>query len=315
MKTIALPGATLPAPEVVLGLMRIDTKSDEEIRTLVHSAAEVGIDFVDLADVYGTTMNECERRFAEAMRLTPAQRERLTIQTKCGIVKDPTTFEITSFDFRYEHIVSAVEASLRALETDYIDILLLHRPDSLVEPDEVARAFDELEAAGKVRAFGVSNQSPHQIELLRTSVTQPIVANQVQLSLTHANLLTQGYSINMNGLDQSIDRDNGVVDYCRRAGIALQAWSPFQAGFFDGPFLGHPAHAALNATIDTMAEKYGVPPEGIAVAWILRHPAFRQVVLGTTTPARVRAAAAGSDITLSHADWYELYRAAGHILP
>jgi len=315
MKTFTLPGTEIVAPEVVVGLMRINTKTDEEIRALVHAGEEAGIHFVDLANVYGTVMNECERRYAEAMRLTPSQREQVTIQTKCGIVKDPTTFNITSFDFSYAHIVSAVEESLKALQTDYIDILLLHRPDSLVEPDEVARAFDELGAAGKVRAFGVSNQSPQQIELLRSAVKQPIIANQVQMSLTHANLITQGYSINMNGLDQSIDRDNGVVDYCRLHGIALQAWSPFQAGFFNGPFLGSPEYPELNATIDRMAAKYGVKPEGIAIAWILRHPAFKQVVLGTTTPARVAAAAGGSDITLEHADWYELFRAAGHILP
>jgi len=315
MKTFTLPGAEIVVPAVTTGLMRINTKSDEEIRALVHVSEDVGIHFVDLSNVYGTTMNECERRYADAMKLTPAQREAVVIQTKCGIIKDPTTFAITSFNFTYEHIIAAVEDSLKALNTDYIDILLLHRPDSLFEPDEVARAFDELGSAGKVRAFGVSNQSPQQIELLRSAVKQPIVANQVQMSLTHANLVTQGIAINMNGLDQSIDRDNGVVDYCRLHNIPLQAWSPFQAGFFDGPFLGSPEYAGLNAKIDEMAAKYGVQPEGIAVAWILRHPAFKQVVLGTTTPARVRAAAAGSDITLSHEDWYELFRAAGHILP
>lgn len=310
MKTITLPGTDIVAPTVVLGLMRIADKTDEQIRTLVGTAADAGIDFVDLADVYGPTRHECEARYGAAMAYTPAQREQVTIQTKCGIVKDPL-----SFNFSYEHIVESVEGSLTALRTDYIDVLLLHRPDALVEPEEVARAFDELAAAGKVRAFGVSNHTPGQIELLRTYVTQPIVANQVQLSITHANLFTQGTAMNMNTLDQSIDRDNGIVDYCRLHGIALQAWSPFQAGFFTGPFLGSPDYPELNAVVDRLAARYGVPAEAIATAWILRHPATWQVVLGTTTPARVTAAAAGSEVALTREEWYELYRAAGHVLP
>jgi predicted oxidoreductase len=310
VKTFTLPGTDLVVPEVVLGLMRIADKTDDEIRTLVATAADAGIDFIDLADVYGPTLHECEARYGSAMRLTSSEREKVTIQTKAGIVPDPL-----SFDFSYEHLVRSVDGSLAALRTDYIDILLLHRPDALVEPEEVARAFDDLQAAGKVRHFGVSNQKPSQMELLRRYVTQPIVANQVQLSLTHANLFTQGTAINMNDLAQSVDRDNGTVDYCRLHDIALQAWSPFQAGFFTGPFLGSGEYAELNAVIDRLAAQYGVPAEAIATAWILRHPAQWQVVLGTTTPARVTAAAAGSDITLTRYEWYELYRAAGHILP
>lgn len=310
MKTFTLPGTEIVAPTVVLGLMRIADKTDEQIRTLVRTGEEAGIDFVDLADVYGPTLHECEARYGAAMAYTPSQREQVTIQTKCGIVRDPL-----SFDFSYEHIIESVNGSLAALRTDYIDILLLHRPDVLVEPEEVARAFDELSAAGKVRAFGVSNQTPGQIELLRTHVRQPIVANQVQLSITHANLFAQGAAMNMDGLDQSVDRDNGIVDYCRLHGIALQAWSPFQAGFFTGPFLGSPDYPELNAVVDRLAEQYGVPAEAIATAWILRHPARWQVVLGTTTPERVTAAAAGADVTLTRYEWYELFRAAGHILP
>ncbi len=310
MKTFTLPGTDLVVPEVVLGLMRIAEKTDDEIRTLVHTAEDAGIDFVDLADIYGPGLHTCEARFGAAMKLTSSQREKVVIQTKAGIVKDPQ-----SFDFSYEHLVEAVDGSLEALQTCYIDILLLHRPDILVESEEVARAFDELQAAGKVRHFGVSNQKPSQIELLRTVVKQPIVADQLQLSITHANVFAQGASINMNRLDQSIDRDNGIVDYCRIHDIALQAWSPFQAEFFDGPFLGSEKYPELNAVIDRLAAQYGVPPEAIATAWILRHPAKWQVVLGTTTPARVSAAAAGSDVALTRYEWYELYRAAGHVLP
>ncbi|GAA4261529.1 aldo/keto reductase [Dactylosporangium darangshiense] len=310
MKTFTLPGTDLVVPNIVLGLMRIQDKSDEDVRTLVNTARNAGITFLDHADVYGTGMHGCERRFAEALRLTSSEREQFVIQSKAGIVKDGPYF-----DFSYEHIVESVNGSLAALGTDYLDILLLHRPDALVEPEEVARAFDELSAAGKVRAFGVSNQTPRQLDLLRRYVTQPIVANQLQLSITHAPMIAQGVAANMQGLDQSIVRDDGILDYCRLHDITIQAWSPFQAGFFDGPFLGSARYPELNAVIDRLSEKYGVPGEAIAVAWITRHPARMQVVLGTTTPERVVAAAQGSDLPITRAEWYELFRAAGYTVP
>lgn len=310
MRTFTLPGTQLTVPNVVLGLMRIQHKTDEEVRTLVGTALDAGITFVDHADIYGDELHGCEQRFAEAMRLSPADRQRLVIQTKAGIVRPGP-----SFDFSYEHILESVEGSLRALGTDYIDILLLHRPDTLVEPEEVARAFDELESSGKVRAFGVSNHTPRQIDLLRRYVTQPIVANQVQLSVTHAPLVAQGVAANMRSLDQSISRDDGLLDYCRLHDITLQAWSPFQAGFFNGTFLGSPEYPELNEVIDRLAAAYDVPPIAIAVAWITRHPARMQVVLGTTTPQRVSDAAQGSQLPLTRAEWYEIFRAAGHTVP
>lgn len=311
MKTIRLSGIDRPAPDVVLGLMRIQDLDDDAVRTLVRTARDAGIDFFDHADVYGRDMHGCERRFAEAMRLSPSEREQITIQTKAGIVR-----EGPYFDFSYEHLIEAVEGSLRALETDYIDILLLHRPDALVEPDEVARAFDELEAAGKVRAFGVSNHTPRQIDLLKKSVRQQLVANQIQLSITHAPSIAQGVAANMQGEQQSVTLDSGgIIDYCRLHDIAIQAWSPFQAGFFNGVFLGSPDYADLNAVIDRLAAAYDVPPIAIAVAWITRHPAAMQVVLGTTTPERVSGAAQGSDVALTRAEWYELFRAAGYRVP
>jgi len=293
-------------------MMRISDKSDEQIRELVRAARDAGIDFFDHADIYGTDLHQCERRFSEALRLSPAERAGIVIQTKCGIVKDAGGV----FDFSYGHIVESVEGSLRALGTDYIDVLLLHRPDALVEPDEVARAFDELEASGKVRAFGVSNHTPRQIDLLKTAVRQPIVANQLQLSLTHAPIVAQGIAANMSGLEQSQVLDGGgVLDYSRINGITVQAWSPFQAGAGRGVFLGSAGYPELNAVIDRLAAAYGVEPIAIATAWITRHPAGMQVVLGTTTPSRVTAAAAGSDLPLTRAEWYELARAAGHRVP
>jgi predicted oxidoreductase len=310
MRTIDLADG-ISASNVVLGLMRIDGKSDDEVRTLVRTARDAGIDMVDHADVYGNELHGCERRWAEAMQLTPSERDAWTIQTKAGIVR-----EGPYFDFSYEHIVESVNGSLEALATDRIDVLLLHRPDALVEPDEVARAFDELESAGKVRAFGVSNHTPAQIELLKRSVRQPLVANQLQLSITHAPLVAQGVAANMAELDQSIVRDGGgLLDYCRLHDITVQAWSPFQAGFFTGPFLGNEEYPELNAVIDRLAAQYDVPAIAIATAWITRHPAGMQVVLGTTTPERVAGAAQGSDLPLTKAEWYELFRAAGYRVP
>ena len=310
MRTFTLPGTDIVVPNVVLGMMRIEDKSDEDVRTLVRTARDAGITFVDHADIYRTKLHGCERRFAEALRLTPAEREQFVIQSKAGIVTDGPYY-----DFSHDHIIESVNGSLEALNTDYLDILLLHRPDALVEPEEVAQAFDELSAAGKVRAFGVSNHTPGQIELLRRHVRQPIVANQLQLSITHSPAVAQGIAANMADLDQSVSRDVGILDYCRLHDITIQAWSPFQAGFFDGPFLGSERFPELNAVIDRLAAKYGVPAEAIAVAWITRHPARMQVVLGTTTPDRVSAAAQGSDVPLTRAEWYELFRTAGHTVP
>jgi len=311
MRTVPLGTTGRQVPNVVLGLMRIQQLDDDAVRELVRTGRDAGIDFVDHADVYGDDLHGCERRFAEAMQLTPSEREQLTIQSKAGIVR-----EGPYFDYSYEHLVESVEGSLQALGTDYLDVLLLHRPDALVEPDEVARAFDHLESSGKVRAFGASNHTPGQIELLKKSVRQPIVANQLQLSITHAPIVAQGVAANMAGEDQSLTLDGGgILDYCRLHDITVQAWSPFQAGFFTGVFLGSDDYPELNAVIDRLAAKYDVPPIAVAVAWITRHPAGMQVVLGTTTPERVAGAAQGSDLPLTRAEWYELFRAAGYRVP
>ena len=309
MKTLTLPNSTVEVPNIILGLMRIEPLSDAEIRALVGAAIDTGITFFDHADVYGDTAHGCERRFGDAVTFTDAERSAVTIQSKVGIRSG-------FWDYSKEHILRSVDESLAALKTDYLDLLLLHRPDALVEPDEVAAAFDTLHSAGKVRQFGVSNHTPGQIELLAASLNQPVVVNQVQLSITHAPLIAAGVSANMAGLDQSIDRDNGILDYCRLKGITLQAWSPFQKGFFDGVFLGDRENfAELNDVIDELAASYEVPVAAIAVAWITRHPAHMQVVLGTTNIGRVRDSAAGSDVPLTRPEWYRLFTAAGHLLP
>lgn len=309
MKTFKAPHADLTLSSVVLGLMRIAKMSDAEIRQLFDAAVEAGITMIDHADIYGGAPHVCEARFGDAVKLSAADRERIMIQSKVGIRRG-------WFDFSYEHIIEAVDGSLKALKTEYLDVLLLHRPDTLVEPEEVARAFDELRAAGKVRHFGVSNHTPGQIELLKSAVRQPLLFNQVQLSIAHANLFAQGIAANMDGLDQLISRDVGLLDYSRLKGMTLQAWSPVQKGFFGGVFIGdRENYAELNDVMDELAKKYGVTPTAIAIAWITRHPANLQVVLGTTKPERVRESAAGSDVVLTREEWYRLFRAAGHKVP
>ena len=309
MKTYQLPRTGRTVSSVILGMMRIPKMSNGEIQQLVGAARDAGINVFDHADIYGGERHLCEARFGEAISFSAAAREQVLIQSKVGIRKG-------YFDFSEEHILTTVDESLAALKTDYLDILLLHRPDTLVEPEEVASAFDKLVAAGKVRNFGVSNHTPGQIELLKTAVKQPLVVNQAQLSITHAPMIAQGVAANMAGLEQSVSRDNGLLDYSRLNSMMLQAWSPFQKVFFDGVFLGdRENYGPLNDAIDELAAAYGVTPTGIAVAWITRHPANIQVVLGTTQPSRVTEAAAGSDVPLTRQEWYRLFTAAGHTLP
>lgn len=309
MKTLTLPNANLEVSSIILGLMRIAPLAGDDIRSLVGASRDAGINFFDHADIYGGRPHECERRFGDAVTFSARERATIAIQSKVGIRSG-------FWDFSKEHVLRSVDESLEALKTDYLDILLLHRPDALVEPDEVAAAFDILHGAGKVLNFGVSNHTPGQIELLKRSVSQPLIVNQIQLSITHAPLIAAGISANMAGLDQSIDRDNGILDYCRLNGITLQAWSPFQKGFFDGIFLGdRESYAELNDVIEQLARIYDVPPAAIAVAWITRHPAHMQVVLGTTSVEHLHESAAGSDVPLTREEWYRLFTAAGHILP
>lgn len=307
MRMTSLGASTLSASNIILGLMRIGAMSDSEIRALVDTALEEGVTMFDHADIYGRD-HLCEERFGTAMGWTPAERERTIIQTKCGI-------RFGWFDFSAEHILASVDASLAALRTDYIDVLLLHRPDALAEPEVVATAFDALAASGKVRHFGVSNHTRGQLELLRATVDQPLLVNQLQLSVTHADMVAEGVALNMRH-DQSVVRTDGILDYCRLTNTTVQAWSPFQTGDGSGPFLGNRSRfAELNDVLDRLAAEYGVAPEAIATAWITRHPADIQVVLGTTRPDRVRAAAAGSALPLTREQWYEVFRAAGYIVP
>lgn len=239
--------------------------------------------------------------------MTPSVRENIILQSKCGIRKG-------MFDFSKEHILNSVDGILSRLKTEYLDTLLLHRPDALVEPEEVAEAFDILEQSGKVRHFGVSNQNPMQIQLLQKYVKQPLVANQLQLSITNANMISNGVNVNMEN-DSAINRDGSILDFCRLNDITIQPWSPFQYGFFEGVFLGNEKFPELNKQIDEIAEKYQVSNTTIAIAWLLRHPANMQPVIGTMNVDRLIDCIKASDVHLTREEWYSIYRSAGNILP
>ncbi|MDR1947836.1 MAG: aldo/keto reductase [Spirochaetaceae bacterium] len=306
MRTINVGLSGLRAPVIAVGCMRINGISKAEAEGFVKTALDLGANFFDHADVYGG--GTCESIFAEAIGMNDAVREGIILQTKCGIRPG------VAFDFSKEHILFSVDGSLKRLKTDYIDVLLLHRPDILVEPEEVAEAFGILRSSGKVRYFGVSNQNPMQIRLLRKFVKQPIIANQLQLSITNANMLSQGLHVNMLD-DGAVNRDGSILDYCRLEDITIQPWSPFQYGFFEGVFLGNKKFPQLNAKIDGIAKKYGVSNTTIAMAWLLRHPAAFQPVTGTMNKARLADCVKAAEITITKEEWYEIYLAAGNILP
>ena len=305
MRTIQLGSSGLQVPVVGVGCMRIKTLSSTEAEAFVQAALALGANFFDHADIYGGGV--CEEIFAQAVHMSPSVRETLILQSKVGIREG-------MYDFSKEHILSAVDGCLARLKTDYLDVLLLHRPDALVEPEEVAQAFDLLETAGKVRYFGVSNQKPMQIALLQKYVRQPLHANQLQLSIAHANMISNGIHVNTEE-DAALDRDGSVLDYCRLHDITIQPWSPFQHGFFSGVFLNNPEFPELNACLDQLAGQYEVSGTSIALAWLLRHPAKMQPIVGTMNPARLKECVQAAEIHLSREEWYSIYRAAGHTLP
>ena len=305
MKTIRIADGAMEVPQIALGCMRLTgLGTKEEVRKLIDTAMEHGITFFDHADIYGK--GECERLFGEAVKDIP--REKMTIQTKCGIVPG------VSYDFSKEHIIASVEGSLQRLGTDYVDFLLLHRPDTLMEPEEVAEAFELLHRQGKVRYFGVSNQNSMQMEFLNHYCGNRIVIDQLQFGIAHCGIIDCGLNVNVHN-DPGANRDGSVLEYCRLKGITIQAWSPFLYGMFEGVFLGSEKYPKLNQMIAELAEKYGVTDSAIAIAWILRHPAGIQALVGSTNSRRVAEICKASDITLTREEWYALYMAAGKQLP
>ena len=305
MKQISI-GGKFDAAAISLGCMRINELSKKEAEILIRTSMDLGINFFDHADIYGA--GKAESFFAEAVEMSPAIRDSMIIQTKCAIRPN------VAFDFSKQHIINSVDGSLKRLRTDYVDILLLHRPDTLMEPEEVAEAFEELEKSGKVRYFGVSNQNPGQIALLSKFCKCKILINQLQLSIAHCPMIDSGLNVNIVS-EAAAMREGGVLEYCRLHDITIQAWSPFQYGMFKGVFLGNKKYKELTKEVDILAKKYDVSDSAIVVAWILRHPAGIQTIVGTTNKDRLRDIAKAADISLTREEWYRLYMASGKILP
>ena len=330
MKTYRISHSDLTVSRIAYGCMKIggswgpepltqDVK-EAAVRAVV-TAYEQGITLFDHADIY--TRGKSEEAFAEVWPIIP--RDKLLVQSKCGIrfADDPYPGAPHRFDFSYEHIVASVEGSLRRLRTDYLDILLLHRPDPLVEPEEVARAFDDLAAAGKVRYFGVSNHTAAQMTLLRAHADQPIMINQVQLSLLHHYLISEGVIANIAGKPTACGESSrtalasSTLDYCRQHGILVQAWGPVASGQVLNPPVDAAPHVKATATlVAQMAQEKGTTPEAIALAWLLRHPAGIEPIIGTTKPERITASCQADDVALTREEWYALFTAGrGEPLP
>ena len=287
-----------------LGCMRLaGLQNEKEVGALLDACMELGINFFDHADIYAD--GEAEAVFGKA--LAGRDREKMVLQTKCAIRPG-------CYDFSREYILKSVDESLKRLRTDHVDILLLHRPDTLMEPEEVAEAFRQLKKAGKVQNFGVSNHNPMQMELLGRCLDEPLCVNQIQFSIAHCPTIDAGLNVNIHN-DAGCVRDGGVIEYCRLKKIRLQAWSPFQYGMFEGVFIGNEKFPKLNEVMDRLADKYSVTPNAIATAWIMRHPAGVQTIVGSVNRGRIRDICKACEVDLSREEWYELYLAAGKLLP
>ena len=308
MKTINIVNGPQNVSAIIQGCMRMPALSKEDAAKAIRTAYDCGINFFDHATCYGN--GEAEERFAEALPLTGIKREDIIIQSKCGLC-----FDRNEFDWTKENILSSVDDSLRRLKVEYLDALLLHRPDLLFDPEDVAEAFDTLEKTGKVRCFGVSNLMPMQIELLKKYVKQTLVFNQVQLSLEQSQLIDQALYMNNKTTEFSINRDGSALDYCRLHDITIQAWSPLQHGMFGGTFIDNADFHELNKALATISEREGVSKAAVAIAWILRHPAKMQAIIGTMNPEHIKDTCDAVKVNLSHHDWYELYLASGKFLP
>ncbi|WP_242325510.1 aldo/keto reductase [Faecalibaculum rodentium] len=305
MQNILLRNTLPEAGQIIVGCMRMDSRTPQELANMIDDLADRGIRFYDHADIYGH--GKCEELFGEAMQLANTPREDLIIQSKCGI-RDGW------YDLSKDYILDSVDGILNRLQTPYLDLLILHRPDALMEPKEIAEAFDQLQKSGKVRHFGVSNFTPEQIRLLQTEVKQPLLVNQLQLSIPNAWMISQGLEANMP-TQGALDRTGHVLEQMRQMGITIQTWSPLQYGDWEGTFLDNPIFAELNETLQKLADKYNVSKSAIAAAWILRHPAGMQVVTGSSRTDRILEMARARKVDLTRKEWYDLYRAAGHRIP
>ncbi len=305
MKKFNIGKTDLIGSEVIVGCMNFNQLDVAGVEKMIDYSLDNGINYFDHADIYGSGVSE--EIFGKAFK---HKRDDVIIQTKCGIHQEDFTY----FDFSKDYIINCVDKSLKRLNTDYIDTLLLHRPDTLVEPDEVAEAFNTLEKAGKVRYFGVSNQNPMQIKLLNKYLNQKIIINQLQLSITNCPMIDQGFNVNMEN-SLSIDHDGSILDYCRLEDITIQAWSPFRYGFFEGIYIDDPKYPKLNKVLEGIASKYDVTKESVVTSWILTHPASIQIISGTTKVERLSKICDGTKFKLTKKEWYELYLSSGKKLP
>jgi predicted oxidoreductase len=307
MKRMKLGNTPLEVSRIALGCMRLSDDRERALTT-VRAALDQGINFFDHADIYGR--GKREEVFAAIWAEVPGLRDEVILQSKCGIrfAGDPDARAPKRFDFSYEHIVRSVEGSLRRLKTDHLDVLLLHRPDALVEPEEVARAFDHLREAGKVRYFGVSNHTAAQIQLLQSCMTQPLVANQLEFNVIHTQLINDGIIFNRNDREVA-SRSEGTLEFCRLQNIIVQAWSPLARGVLSGKSIADPdvRIERTAALVAQLAKEKGVSAEAVLIAWLLRHPARIQPIIGTTNPVRIAAAYQADDLELSREEWYSLF--------
>ena len=306
MKQVALGGSGMTVPAIIVGCMRLGDLDAQALGHFIHTALDSGANYFDHADIYGGGV--CEEHFGAVLRSDPSiRREDIILQSKCGIRQG-------FYDSSKEYLLRSVDGILKRLQTDYLDVLLIHRPDALTEPEEVAAAFDELEQKGKVRHFGVSNHKPMQIELLKRTVRQPLLINQLQFSIPVSNMAASGLEVNMD-TPGSIDHDGSVLDYSRLHDMTIQAWSPFQTPNWGGCFLGDARYPELNKELDALAAQYGVSATTVAAAWILRHPAGMQLIAGSAKESRLKEIIQACDIRLTREEWYRLYLSAGHPLP
>ena len=277
----------------------------------LEAALDAGVDHFDLADVYA--FGKAERAFSEIWQLDPSLRARVVVQSKCGVVRsaDDTSRAETYYDSSREHILAAARGSMGRLGVDYLDLLVLHRPDVLLEPEEVAAAFDRLHAGGEVRHFGVSNYAPGQVELLQAALDRPLLVNQLQVSLAHPDLIDDAVVVNDTSPDRPV-RGFGTLAYCMQRSITVQAWAPLGAGGLvrDDDAGADPRLLAVRRELAAVARERGAHPAAVAIAWILRHPAGIQPLLGGRTPDEIRTAAQGIDLTLTRAEWYRLFNAS-----
>jgi predicted oxidoreductase len=280
---------------VALGLWRLANwdLSDTERLDLIHASLDAGITTFDHADIYGDYM--CEALFGQALALDPSLRDRMQLITKCGIKRVSTrrpSHQSNHYDTSRDHIVTSAENSLRALHTDYLDLLLIHRPDPLMDADEVAEAFSALRRAGKVRHFGVSNFYPHHLDLLASRLDFPLVTNQVEISVMQMSPL-----------------HDGTVDQCQRLCISPMAWSPLGGGrLFHAE---SPKAERLRVALQAIGRELGgATIDQVALAWILRHPARIVPIIGTGDVTRIRRAAAASELHLSRHQWFTIWTAS-----